>query len=146
MTSKGIQRAEIYGRTQDETEMLRLALRGDHAALRDHFNSRPGIMVNRRDTADNHHNTALHYAVLTYNLDMITFLIDAGADVNAINSEGERPIDMLFMGNDRDLTEETLQSINDLLINRGSVVPRQSHHFFVRVAGVRMYTNVFGPR
>ena len=46
------------------------------------------------DVADERGNKALHWAVMTRQMDLIDFCLEAGADINAIRPDGARPLDL----------------------------------------------------
>lgn len=77
----------------DDGEIL-----AEHIRLRDldtvtaHLDRHP----NHIRACDERGNAPIHWAVLTMNMRMVRALLDRGADVNAIRSDGARPIDLVF--------------------------------------------------
>ncbi|XP_021936074.1 uncharacterized protein LOC110837829 isoform X2 [Zootermopsis nevadensis] len=68
-----------------------------------------GISINSWDSEDSR-NTPLHWAACYGNKDIVTCLIDRGADVNAMNSCGATALHDAVLRGDRDIVEELMQS------------------------------------
>ncbi len=79
----------------------------------------PGVNVNIVDDSDDgDDNTPLHYAVKdNYSIDLITALLDKGADINARNINEETPLHVL---GDEDAPEDELLEKVRLLLDRGA--------------------------
>ncbi len=73
--------------TEEETKQawLDAAVRGDNEALKELF--KPDVDIN---TADEKKNTALHHAARQAHLGMMHFLIENGANLNALNDRSSR--------------------------------------------------------
>ena len=74
--------------------------------------------------------TFLHYACLNNNYSAVKRLIEAGADVNAEDSDGMAPIDLANLG----CAQETMQALLDAGSRPPSREPPQ-FQFYVRVIG-----------
>ncbi|XP_069671476.1 uncharacterized protein [Periplaneta americana] len=68
-----------------------------------------GIGINSWDSDDSK-NTPLHWAACYGNKDIVTCLIDRGADVNAMNACGATPLHDAVLRADEDIVEELMQS------------------------------------
>jgi ankyrin repeat protein len=66
-----------------------------------------GVPVNRGQ--DVSYPTALHDAVKGKNLDIIEFLIDAGADINRADGKGDTPLHYAAMSNDAEVVKALLK-------------------------------------
>lgn len=70
-----------------------------------------GIPVNAKDR---YGNTPLHYAARSKNVEAIRALLDAGADVDAVNDDGITPLREVL------LRKPTILEAVDLLLSRGA--------------------------
>ncbi|WP_025771383.1 ankyrin repeat domain-containing protein [Thioalkalivibrio sp. HK1] len=80
-----------------------------------------GVIV---DSNDNERWTVLHIAAMQRN-DSISTLIDAGADVNAKNSDGDTPLHLVFLKNEWDV-DDVIDTIHTL-IDAGADINAQNN-------------------
>jgi len=69
--------------------------------------------INAKDNKDG--NTALHFAALNGDIELVEFLIAKKADVNARNTEGTNPLGMAFLGKN---SEGNITKIAELFIKK----------------------------
>ena len=106
-----------HGTTSRGVEFCDAARMREFEKVRFMLDREPAI-INESDTAGN---TALHYAVSHMQIDLVTDLLTAGADVTIRNAENELPIHrVLFRGNDPGREKPAYREIAELLLEHGA--------------------------
>ncbi|HEX2722535.1 MAG TPA: ankyrin repeat domain-containing protein [Gemmatimonadaceae bacterium] len=97
--------------------ILEAAKRGDLAAVEAELNRHPELAGSSNETGD----TALHEAAAKGHLDIVSALLDAGADVDAVRGDGYRPVHCALMPNwFFELAHGSRVEIAELLLSRGA--------------------------
>src|SRR6185503_10770718 len=109
--------AAQFGDALDATVILAAARGGDLARIRAELARDPRLAVHGDETG----NTALHEAASNGHLEIVIALLDAGARVDAVRSDGARPIHNAMGPNWRaQVPPERARAIADLLLARGA--------------------------
>ncbi|GFT71159.1 hypothetical protein NPIL_297601, partial [Nephila pilipes] len=74
-----------------DVQPIHIAVREDHEDIVEYFLTEDTSLINSIDRLGY---TPLHYAARNNNLGMVRLLVDRGADINAENTSGKKPIDI----------------------------------------------------
>lgn len=101
---------ELYQICPEGDAMATAIKSGDYANVERKIKQQPALLK----VADGFGNQAIHWAVLTRNLPLISFLLKHGADINAKRPDGARPLDLTngdyhYRSWYRDLPTEAIQ-------------------------------------
>ena len=106
-----------HGTTSAGVEFCDAARMQELEKVRFMLDKEPAI-IDQSDTAGN---TALHYAVLHMQFDLVADLLTAGADANIRNAENELPIHRaLFKGSDPNRDKPADRKMAELLLEHGT--------------------------
>jgi hypothetical protein len=81
---------ERFHITTDSQDIVTAIKAFDFHLVKDLIEKRPELV----HAADERGNQPIHWAVLTRQLDLIDYLLDYGADINAVRPDGAKPIDL----------------------------------------------------
>ena len=87
---------DVNGTTKDGSPLMASAVKGYNAISKLLITA--GTDVNLQDA---NQTTALHYAVMFKNYDLVLMLLEAGANPNHKNNVGQSPMDFAVMQNDK---------------------------------------------